>query len=898
MDGQSAGRRARARAIGWLIAGGAAMVLIWVALPHPERASDGWVVALVVATWVLAALLLAGRLDRASRRVIAAVIGVAALLISATLLAIGDPASGFALFYVCLAPYAFATWRSRYAVALVVLIAVLYGAVLLALVADEPDAVVADAVAGRWIVVVCGTIALGLFARHLGMLRRASEDRFRRGFADSPVGMAIISADWRWLEVNDALCALLGRSRDELIGHTPAEVTHPEDIAVSRAVVDRGRSGTAQQEFVKRYVRPDGQVVWAEVDSIFVPGRRAEGWFYAHVQDITAQRAAQEAVARQARQQAAVAELGRFALEEQDLEAMMDRVARTVAETLGLDLCAVFEVTPRGSALRLVAGVGWPEGQVRRALVPSGPETQIGYTMSEQRPVVTTDVTEEERFKLPVALADAGAAAGVTVAIAARGEVWGVLGAHSRTPRRFAADEADFLGAVANVISSAVDRNIVEAQVRHRALHDPLTGLPNRALALDRLEGALARRRRDGRAVAVLLADLDQFKLVNDSLGHAAGDDLLVALAPRLHDAVRPSDTVARLGGDEFLVVCEQLDGAHEAIRVAERVAQAINQPIVLSASEHFVTASIGIAVAESADALPEDLLRDADAAMYRAKERGRGRYELFDDLLRKRVLLRLRTESELRRGLEKGELRVVYQPVVELAGGTVTAVEALVRWQHPQRGLLDPVDFIPVAEDSGLIGALGDWVLTAACRDGAEWQRRFPRAEPLLVCVNASARQLANAAFPARVADAMSRHGLAPGSLALEITETVLMEEAHAPVTVLASLREYGLRLMLDDFGTGYSSLAYLKRFPLDVLKIDRSFVAGLGRDEEDSAIVAAIVQMARTLGLTVVAEGVERPEQLERLRELDCDRAQGRLIAEPMPAAEVERLMGSATA
>jgi diguanylate cyclase (GGDEF)-like protein/PAS domain S-box-containing protein len=899
MEAQPAGRRARSRAIGWLIAGGAAMVLIWVALPHPERARDAWLVALVVATWVVAAALLAGRLDRASQRVMFAVLALAALLISATLLAIGDPASGFALFYVCLAPYAFASGRPWQGIAIVALTAVLYGAVLTALAADEPDAVVADAISGRWVVVVCGSIALGLFARHLGLLRRASEDRFRRGFADSPVGMAIITSDWRWLEVNDALCAMLGRTREQLVGRTPAEATHPEDIAASRAVVDRAKSGAGRhQEFVKRYLRPDGEVVWAAVDSIFVPRRRGEGWFYAHVQDITAQRSAQEAVERQTRQQAAVAELGRFALEEQDLEAMMDRVARTVAETLDVELCEVFEVTPRGSALRLVAGVGWPEGQVRRALVPARPETQVGYTMSEQLPVVTPDIANETRFRFPAALADAGAQAGVTVAIAARGEVWGVLGAHSRAPRRFAPDEADFLGAVGNVISSAVDRNIVEAEVRHRALHDPLTSLPNRALALDRLEGALARRRRDGRAVAVLLADLDQFKLVNDSLGHAAGDDLLVALAPRLHDAVRPSDTVARLGGDEFLVVCEQLDGPHEAIRVAERVAQAISQPIVLSAGEHFITASIGIAVAESADALPEDLLRDADAAMYRAKERGRGRYELFDDLLRKRVLLRLRTENELRRGLEHGELRIVYQPVVELDGGGVIAVEALVRWQHPQRGLLDPVDFIPVAEDSGLIGALGDWVLAAACRDGAEWQRRFPRPDPLLMCVNASPRQLANAAFPARVADTMGRHGLAPGSLALEITESVLMEEAHAPVTVLASLREYGLRLMLDDFGTGYSSLAYLKRFPLDVLKIDRSFVAGLGRDEEDSAIVAAIVQMARTLGLSVVAEGVERPEQLERLRELDCDRAQGRLIAEPMPAADVERLMQSATA
>jgi diguanylate cyclase (GGDEF)-like protein/PAS domain S-box-containing protein len=898
MGAHWSGRRARARAIGWLIAGGAAMVLIWVALPHPERAHDAWVVALVVATWVLAIALLAGRFDQAEHTVMGAVMVVAALLITATLLAIGDPASGFALFYLCLAPYAFAAGAQRQAVVLITIVAVLYGGVLIALAADEPDAVIADALAGRWLVVVCGSIALGLFARHLAALRRVSEDRFRRGFANSPVGMAIISSDWLWLEVNDALCRMLGRHRDELVGRSPAEATHPDDIAPSRAVVDRALSGTGHQELLKRYVRPDGVVVWAMVDSIYVSGRRTDGWFYAHIQDITAERAAREAVARQARQQAAVAALGRFALDEHDLEAVMDRVAETVAGTLELELCEVLEITPRGSALRLVAGVGWAEGQVRRALVPAGSGTQAGYTLLHEVPVVTTDIAAEERFAFSAALRDAGARSGITVTIAARDGAWGVLGAHARAPRHYASDEADFLRAVANVISSAVDRNRVDEEVRHRAMHDPLTGLPNRALALDRLEGALARRRRDGRAVAVLLADLDQFKLVNDSMGHQAGDDLLVALAPRLHDAVRPSDTVARLGGDEFLVVCEQLDGAHEAIRVAERVAQAINQPLVLAAGEHFVTASIGIAVAETATADPADLLRDADAAMYRAKERGRGRYELFDEVLRRRVLTRLRTENELRRGIEQGELRVVYQPVVELDGGALTAVEALVRWQHPERGLIDPVEFIPVAEESGLIGALGDWVLTAACRDGATWQERFPRAEPVLVCVNTSPRQLANGAFPARVADIMSRNGLAPGSLALEITESVLMEEAHAPVTVLASLREYGLRLMLDDFGTGYSSLSYLKRFPLDVLKIDRSFIAGLGRDEEDSAIVAAIVQMARTLGLTVVAEGVERPEQLERLRELDCDRAQGRLIAEPMPAEAVERLMGSTAA
>jgi diguanylate cyclase (GGDEF)-like protein/PAS domain S-box-containing protein len=899
MDSQTAGRREQARAIGWLIAGGAAVNLVWVALPHPEESRDAAVIAVAVAGWLLAAALLSGRFDAASRAVTTGLLVVAAVLTSAALLAMGDPASGFAIYYVCLAPYVFVSGPLRLAIGYVGIVAFLYGAVLTVLVAGEPAEVRADALAARWTLVVGGMVVVGLFARHMGSLRRASEDRFRRGFAGSPMGMAIISADWRWLEVNDALCRMLGRSADELIGRSPAEVTHPEDVSGSRMVMDRHRQGPDHRAFTKRYLRPDGGLVWAAVEATFVPDpRRGDGYFYAHVEDVTAQRASEEAERRHARQQAAVAALGRFALEEQDLDEVLDRVAETVAGTLGTELCEVFELTDGGAAMRLAAGTGWPVGQVRRILVESGPETQLGYALSQPVPVVTADVEDEPRFGFPPALADAGARAGIAVNIVARGGVWGVLGAHAAAPRRFVPDEADFLGAVANVVSSAVDRNIVDAEVRHRALHDPLTGLPNRALALDRLEGALARRRRDGRAVAVLLADLDQFKLLNDSLGHKAGDDLILALAPRLHDAVRPSDTVARLGGDEFLIVCERLEGAHEAIRVAERVAQAISQPIVLASGEHFITASIGIAVAESAEAHPEELMRDADAAMYRAKERGRGRYEMFDDALRRRVLLRLRTENELRRGIAHDELRVVYQPVVELAGGTVTAVEALVRWQHPERGLLQPVEFIAVAEDSGLIGALGDWVLAAACRDGAAWQQRFPRADPLRVCVNASPRQLANAAFPGHVAELMSRHGLAAGSLALEITENVLMEEAHAPVTVLASLREYGLGLMLDDFGTGYSSLAYLKRFPLDVLKIDRSFIAGLGRDEEDSAIVAAIVRMARTLGLTVVAEGVERPEQLERLRELGCDRAQGHLIAEPMPATEVDRLMASAMA
>jgi diguanylate cyclase (GGDEF)-like protein len=381
---------------------------------------------------------------------------------------------------------------------------------------------------------------------------------------------------------------------------------------------------------------------------------------------------------------------------------------------------------------------------------------------------------------------------------------------------------------------------------------------------------------------------------VNDSLGHQAGDELLTRLAPRLQDAVRPADTVGRLGGDEFVVICEELDGPRAAIQVAERLTVAVNQPLVLGEEEHFTSVSIGIALADSADADAQTLIRDADAAMYRAKERGRGRYELFDEVLRHRVLVRLRTESELRRALERDELRIHYQPVVDLREDRIAAVEALVRWEHPRRGLLEPVEFIGVAEDTGLIVPLGDVVLTKACRDVADWQRRFNSAQPpLTLCVNASARQIADTAFPARVAEIARRSGLAAGSLTVEITESVLMEEAHAPVTVLARMREYGLGLMLDDFGTGYAGLSYLKRFPLDVLKIDRSFIAGLGTDEEDSAIVAAVIGMARTLGLTVVAEGVEHRQQVGQLLDLGCDRAQGFLFARPIPAHFIEPMM-----
>jgi len=449
-------------------------------------------------------------------------------------------------------------------------------------------------------------------------------------------------------------------------------------------------------------------------------------------------------------------------------------------------------------------------------------------------------------------------------------------------------ESADFVAALVDVTEVAADRTDADAAARRLSLTDPLTGLPNRVLFADRLDHALARARRDGTQIAVLLLDVDQFKLVNDSLGHDAGDELLTAIAPRLLDAVRESDTVARLAADEFAVLCEGIQEDDDAIALGERIGASLREPVPVQGRELFVTASTGIVVsADGAETTP-DLLSHADAAMYRAKEAGRGRVVLYDELTRGGWVDRLRMETDLRLALERGELSLVYQPIVDLRDGRTRSVEALLRWTHPERGPIGPDVFIPVAEETGLIVEIGRWVLETAVAQVAEWQRTQPGARGLGVTVNVSGRQLFHESLVGDVERVAAESGIAPGTLGLEITESVLMDEGDA-VTVLEALRARGARLSLDDFGTGYSSLSYLKRFPLDTLKIDRSFVSGLGTGQDDAALVATIVSMAGTLGLEVVAEGVETEEQLRLLRDLGCDRAQGFLLARPLPPADL---------
>ena len=433
------------------------------------------------------------------------------------------------------------------------------------------------------------------------------------------------------------------------------------------------------------------------------------------------------------------------------------------------------------------------------------------------------------------------------------------------------------------------DQRTAEEALVHQAFHDPLSGLPNRLLFRDRLSQALKRLSREPSTVGVIYVDIDRFKVINDSLGHPVGDQLLLATATRLAALVRPGDTLARIGGDEFVVLCEGLSGEAEAIFVADRFCAAMIEPLAWDGGELVISVSAGVAVATSTLVSPDSLLRDADVAMHRAKSEGRARSAMFAQSMRRKAIGRLDTEVSLRRAIRDGELRIHYQPIVNLSDGETVGHEALVRWDHPTRGLLEPDQFIPIAEETGLIVPLGTWVLREACRQAKQFQDRDPRWSRLTMAVNMSGGQLGQPDLCELVASSLSDAGLAPQHLQLEMTESILMDDAATTVKILQTLKGLDVRLAIDDFGTGYSSLAYLKRFPVDVLKIDRSFVRGLGKNPEDSAIVATVMSLADTLGLSSIAEGVET--DLER----DCLVASaaptpGYFFARPVDASAAE--------
>jgi diguanylate cyclase (GGDEF)-like protein len=434
---------------------------------------------------------------------------------------------------------------------------------------------------------------------------------------------------------------------------------------------------------------------------------------------------------------------------------------------------------------------------------------------------------------------------------------------------------------------------LVSWRGNEQLLHEPLTGLPGRAVFIHSVQSALEKLKRRPGTLAVLFVDLDRFKLLNDTLGHAFGDALLVAAADRLRASVRRTDTVARLGGDEFAILGDRMAGRHDVRTLAARVKAALEAPFVIEGTNVVAGASIGVSFTTSAAAGAATLIADADAAMYRAKSSPGRPFVVFDELMRHEDSQRVATEAALGQALERDELRLVYQPMMAAAGGHVVGVEALLRWQHPERGVVAPIDFIPLAEETGLIVPIGRWVLQEACLQASRWPASGPDGRAPYVSVNVSARQFAQPGFPAMVTEILRSTTLEPDRLGLEITETVLLEEGHSPLDTLSALKALGVRLLLDDFGTGYSSLAYLQRFPIDTLKIDRSFISALREGGQNSGILAAVAAIGEAVGMNLVAEGVETADEVDLLTELGYDLLQGYYLSAPRPLDEITPLL-----
>jgi diguanylate cyclase (GGDEF)-like protein/PAS domain S-box-containing protein len=750
---------------------------------------------------------------------------------------------------------------------------------------SEEDAETVFRLADRAALMFDNARLFGALDRQLAEHQRADERiRFQAGLLEQiDTAVVAVDLDRSCTEFNPAAERLFGYARDEVLGKRLLELLAAPGqdgllAEVRERIAERGWEGEALMR------RKDGTEFPGHAR--IAPIRDTAGerlGTVAVVQDLTERKVVEERLRKRASEQAAVAALGERALEGGPLEGLLDHAMEVVAELLGVDFAAVLELTDDERSFLLKAGVGFREGLVRNVTVSADwSDSQAGFTMLAKEPVTVADVEAERRFGAGNLLREHGATSGVTVIVQGRGNAFGVLGAYTRERRAFSPGDVNFLQAVANVLADAIDRVRTEDETRRRGLHDPLTGLPNRTLVLDRIAHALARADRSEGSVAVLFLDVDNFKVVNDSLGHRAGDNLLRQLAARLSDAVRPADTVGRFGGDEFVVLCEDVTDEPMALRIAGRLARVFSEPFSLEGDDvHTASASIGVVLRDGAQDDPEELLRDADAAMYRAKERGRSRVELFDTGMRARAIGRLQTEGDLRRALERDELRVVYQPIVALGDGRIRGFEALVRWEHPERGMLSPAQFVPVAEESGMIVALGRVVLEEACRQSAQWSALYG---PVPIHVNLSARQVADPNLVDSVAHVLRISGAAPANLVLELTESSLLERVHSPGETLARLKALGISLILDDFGTGYSSLSYLQHFPLSGLKIDRSFVGSLSGPNGSGAIVDAILRMAHALDLEVVAEGLETTEHLDVLRRLGCRFGQGYLFSRPV--------------
>jgi diguanylate cyclase (GGDEF)-like protein/PAS domain S-box-containing protein len=729
-------------------------------------------------------------------------------------------------------------------------------------------------------------------ARDMTEQRKREEElrRFRLAMDNSADMVVLVDrATMRFVDVNRTVCRLLGYSREELLEMGPQDLLPTSREELEKAydtliATPSAKTGVLTSGMRSHYRCKDGSLLPFESTRRVL--RSGDSYIVAAVsRDISERIASEERMRNQAMRQRLIAEFGQHVLASSDLTEVMNHAVELVSTTLKAEYCDILECGPDRRRLVFKAAVGWPKDWVGQRTVELVRGGSLEHVLSSNESVFIEDLKADSRFSRSP-LVELGVRSTVRAPILGTKEAFGVIGVHSRQVRRFTEEEVNFLRNVANILAVAIERKNVEVHLARLAQFDGLTGLPNRHLFHDRLLQAMAQAQRSKRPMAVLFIDLDRFKLVNDTLGHAAGDRLLKETAARLTHCIRSGDTAGRFGGDEFGAVLSNLGNAGDASIVAQKIIDALSRPFDLDGHETYVSASVGITLFPGDSKEAGALIMNADTAMFRAKEQGRNTYQFFTREMNERARERLRIDTALRRAMERKEFLLHYQPRVDLKSGAICGVEALLRWQHPEKGTVPPAEFIPVLEDSGLIVPIGEWVMREVCGQIGAWQKEAISVPP--VAINLSARQFQQKELESTVRRILRETGIDPALLEFELTESLLMKEPETAARTLRGLKESGVKISVDDFGTGYSSLAYLRRFPIDALKIDRAFIRDVTTNPEDAAITLAIIGLAHSLKLNVVAEGVETEGQVSFLSRHDCEEVQGFFFSEPVTASE----------
>lgn len=712
------------------------------------------------------------------------------------------------------------------------------------------------------------------------------------------VYIAEIGDQGKWIYVSPQIEAILGYTPEEWTADSGLwyESIHPDDREYPHVFEDERLIGLDIHWPAEYRLRTkDGHYVWIHDEGRLIKSGDQPPHWHGFLQDVSRRKAADGSARVQAEQQLLIASIGELAVRGETPSALIRMAADSIAELDGIVEAAVFEQKSfERINLRYRSG-----GRGGVDEFPYVADRFPGDHLASGKVLTIPDWYADRRLESFHELLPDDIRSSILISIGGARQQFGLLAVSSDKPGRFTAQDASFLRAISSVLGNAIERHRADDLLRHRLEHDPLTGLPNRELFTKHLNRAMDTARASGGLTGLLFVDVDHFKVINDGIGHHAGDELLKKLAGVLTAGVREGDTVARFGGDEFSVVLAKVMDRDDATEAANRLLEDISRPIMIEGSERYVTASVGVALyspGSGGTKNAEDLIREADAAMYRAKELGREQIQVYGRPIRDRAIRRLEVERELHVAIENGQLAAVYQPLVSLRTGRISAFEALVRWNHPEKGLLRPAEFVPIAESTDLITQIDSWILGDAARQAARWNRDRTDGSVITVSANASARQIGNPRLPGLVAGLLEEHQLRPEHLALEITETVLVDSTvNSEISrVLDQLDRLGIRLALDDFGTGFSSLAYLSEFPLYGIKIDRAFVRRLVRgDPKGSAIANAMVHIGRALSLVVIAEAVTEQSDLDKVRELGCHAAQGRYFTGPVSADDATALL-----